>query len=403
MKQLNFKGNSITEWREFKKIHQEKFWEDLHARTLKDVKRIIQSQIYEEFDMQIGAGWHKRTNTREDKRNGSRYRNFEILGGYIQDLKIPRSRKIDIRFTIFDKWQRVQTKVLEAMTTAYLLGKSSTTAQDIIEAFGQSRFSRSFLQRLVRNFEQRLKRYRQRKITKSWPYIFIDGMRVKVFDTYLKEQVVIFAFGMDNNHNTELLGWVVTDSEDEASVRSLLIDLKQRGLPEPDLFISDDSGGIRAALKLEYPHVRWQLCSFHKIKNINDHLDNIKNRKGILREAGDIYQFSNNKAEATKRFKAFRRNWYKKEPEAVRLFSRGFEHTLRYFNYPEHMRVSIRTNNPMEQFIGKVRDWTIKFNYFQGKANLELALFTYLCYKSGEIVPELKNEANLEKDTLLVA
>jgi hypothetical protein len=30
-------------------------------------------------------------------------------------------------------------------------------------------------------------------------------------------------------------------------------------------------------------------------------------------------------------------------------------------------------------------------------------LFTYLCYKSGEIVPELKNETNIAKDTLLVA
>jgi len=44
---------------------------------------------------------------------------------------------------------------------------------------------------------------------------------------------------------------VVTNSEDEASVRSLLIDLKNRGLETPDLFTSD---GIRAALKLEYPH-----------------------------------------------------------------------------------------------------------------------------------------------------
>ena len=403
MKQLSFKGNSTTEWQEFKKIHQEKFWEDLHARTLKDAKKMIQDQIYEEFEMQIGAGWHKRANTRKDKRNGYRRRNFEILGGYIQGLKIPRARKIDIRFTIFDKWQRVQPKVLEAMTRAYLLGKSSTTAQDIIEAFGQSRFSRSFLQRLVRNFETRLKRYRQRKITKHWPYVFIDGMVVKVFDTYLKEMVVVFAFGMDNNHNTELLGWVIADYEDEPSVRSLLIDLKQRGLDLPDLFISDDSKGIKAALRLEYPHTPWQLCSFHKVKNIQDNLADIKIRKYILREAGDIYQLSKNKTEAIKRFKTFRRNWHKKEPEAVRLFSKGFEHTLRYFDYPKDMWISIRTNNPIEQFIGKLRDWTIKFNYFQGKANFELTLFTYLCCKSKEVVPELKNEANLQKDTFLVA
>ena len=39
----------------------------------------------------------------------------------------------------------------------------------------------------------------------------------------------------------------------------------------------------------------------------------------------------------------------------------------------------------------------------QGKTNLELAIYTYLCYKNEELVPEVKNEANLQKNTLLVA
>ncbi len=403
MKQLNFKGYSTTEWRNVKHFYHERFWEDIYGKIGKDIKRIMQDQINEEFDMQIGAERYQRTDTRQDKRMGYRYRSYEVLGHHIADLKIPRAREIDIRFSVFDMWERVQHKVLAAMVTAYLLGRSAKAAQDIIEAFGQSRFSRSFLQRLVKNFEHRLKGYRQRAITKPWPYIFIDGMAVKMHDLYLKDKMVIFAMGMDNEHNTELLGWVISDTEDEASIRSLLIDLKQRGLAEPDLFVSDDSKGITAALRLEYPHTLWQMCAFHKIKNINDHLADIKNRKYILREAGDIYKLSNNKKDAIERFHSFRKNWKHKEPEAVRLFSQGFEHTLRYFELPKDMWVSIYTNNPMEQYIGKLRDWLVRFNYFQGKTNLELAMFTYICYKDGELVSELKDKANIQKNTLLVA
>ncbi len=40
---------------------------------------------------------------------------------------------------------------------------------------------------------------------------------------------MIFAYGMDDEHRTELLGWVVADSEEEGAVRSLLIDLRRRG------------------------------------------------------------------------------------------------------------------------------------------------------------------------------
>lgn len=215
--------------------------------------------------------------------------------------------------------------------------------------------------------------------------------------------MVIFAYGMNNDHETDLLGWVVADEEDENAVRGLLLDLKRRGLARPEMFISDDAGGIKAAIALEYPQVPWQLCAFHKIKNIQDHLLSQENKKAILREAGDIYQCSRSRKEVIKRFNAFVRRWKGKEPEAVRLFAQGFEHTLRYFACPEHMWVSVRTNNPLEQFIGKVRAWTGRFNYFQGRANLNLALFTYVVYKSGELVPGYLTKPFGGKPTLFVA
>jgi transposase-like protein len=409
MKCLNFKGYSSTEWQEFKRIHREKFWEELEAKQLRDAKIMIQDQIKVEFEMQIGASRYERTPFREDDRNGFRARTLEIKGGLITGLKIPRARDLDIRFTVFDMWQRVQDKVLAAMMKAYILGKSSSSAVEIIEGFGQSKFSRGYLQKLVWNFELRLKRFHSRKI-KNYPYVFIDGMAVKVYDTYLKEKIVVFAIGLDNESNKEVLGWVVVDSEDMLAIRSLLIDLKERGLIMPELFITDGSKGIISALKLEYPHTPRQLCAFHKVKNIQDDLIDISHRKDILREAYDIYELSNTKSDALIRFQDFRLRWKEKEPEAIRLFSKNFEDTLRYFDFPEHMRITLRTNNPIEQFIGKLRSWTSKFNYFQGQTNLELAIYTYILYKDGELVPEetyseteTESEVNYQIPTLLFA
>jgi len=402
MNELHFTGNSIKEWRIFKKFYRERFWEELEDRKMKDIKMLIQEQIYEEFNMQIGANRYQRNKTRKGYRHGYRMRSFEVMGGLISDLIIPRARKLDIRFSIFDKWERVQDKILLAMTKAYLLGRSASCAQQIIQAFGQSRFSRSFLQRLVKKFENNLKEFRYRKISKKFKYIFLDGMSIKMLDVNFKEKIIIFAYGMDDNRKFELLGWVVADSEDEVSVRGLLIDLKNRGLCCPELFISDESKGIKSALKLEYPHVEHQLCCFHKVKNIQNNLKDIKNRKNILREAADIYNCSTNKTEAIKLFKKFEKNWKYIEPEAVRLFSRNFEYTLRYFDYPEHIWKSVRTSNPIEQFIGKLRCWFSRFNYFHGRANLDLAIFTYLCFKKDELVPD-KYQPENQKYTLFVA
>jgi len=404
MRELSFGDYSSTEWEELKRIHKAMFWEEVEAQALKEAKDLLQGQLNDEFDLQIGAARYERTPRRRDERNGSRARAYEIRAGIITDLRIPRARKLDIRFTVFDKWERVQPKVLAAILKAYLLGRSSACAQEIVEAFGQSRFSRSYLQRLTQRFEERLKEFRERPL-RRWPYVFIDGMGVKVWDTYLKDKVVIFAVGMDNEGKREVLGWVVSDSEDEMSVRGLLIDLKGRGLRNPELFISDESKGITSALKLEYPHSAWQSCAFHKVSGIQRSLEDISVRKEMLREAGDIYELSKNRQEALKRFKAFRRRWRRREPRAVALFARGFEDTLRYFDFPQHLWVSLRTNNPMEQFIGKLRAWTARFNYFRGRANLNLAIFTYICHKNGELVPESRTEERIvsEKPTLFVA
>jgi len=139
------------------------------------------------------------------------------------------------------------------------------------------------------------------------------------------------------------------------------------------------------------------------VKDIQGHLRDRNNRKAILRQAGDIYACSSSQREALERFKQFKRDWVQKEPEAVRLFSEGFEHTLRYFDSPRHMWASLRTTNPLEQQIAKLRAWLARFTYFRGRANLDLALFSYIFYKDGALVSDASSEADYEKPTLFVA
>ncbi|MCD6459786.1 transposase [bacterium] len=80
-------------------------------------------------------------------------------------------------------------------------------------------------------------------------------------------------------------------------------------MKSPELVISDEAKGIASALKLEYPHSERQICTFHKVKNIQFHLNDSKNRKSIMKEATDIYEFSKNKTEAISKLNLFEKNW----------------------------------------------------------------------------------------------
>jgi hypothetical protein len=67
MKQLDFGSCSSTEWKEFKRIYGEMFLEELERKGLEDARRMLQAQVYEEFDVQIGAERYERRASRRDE------------------------------------------------------------------------------------------------------------------------------------------------------------------------------------------------------------------------------------------------------------------------------------------------------------------------------------------------
>lgn len=402
MHKLNFKDNLTFRWQECKEQFRERFWDETHQFILNEVKQIMEDMIEQEFNHLIGALPYERSLSRRSKRNGYRSRSLETPYGRIPELQIPRARAMDIRFSLFDEWQRVEDSVLEAMLQAYLLGQSASKAQEIIEGFNHSSFSRSFLGKLTRRFEGHLEAWHHRSLQKAWPYLFIDGMSVRVKEIGLKNWTVLWALGMDEEHQTEILGFLVLKTESEEGAERLLRDLVSRGLKRPQLIIRDGSKPIENAAAMVWPHTPQQSCIFHKIKACGKYLKSSKHKKAFLREASDVYLTSHNRKSLTYRLNLFKKHWRFKEPLALKSFLSDFEKTMTYLEFPKAHWSWIRTNNPMERFIEEVRSWTKRFGYFQGLGNLEIALFTYLCHKNKELVPDLI-QSQIQKNTLLIA
>ena len=404
MIQLNFEENRSFRWQESKRQFRARFWEEIQIQIRGEVKKVMEDMLEMEFSMVLGAGRYERRASRKSKRNGFLLRCLETPLGRIEDLSVPRSRQnLDIRFSLFDRWQQVSENVVEAMLKTYLLGRSSSCAQKIIQAFGHSRFSRTYLQQLTHSFEDRLQEWFRRPILKHWPYLFIDGMVVDVKEASLQQWCVLWALGMDENHQTEVLGFLVLKSESQEGCERLLRDLVNRGLEAPQLIISDDSKAIEKAAAMVFPHTPQQGCIFHKVKACGRYLLKTRNRHAFLREAADIYLKASGRKSLVQRLKNFKRKWHSKEPRAVRSLLEGFERTMSFLRFPRDHWRWIYTNNSMESLIDKVRDWTSRFGYFQGTANLRLALFTYLCYRNRELVPSEIPMISSQKDTILVA
>jgi putative transposase len=404
MVQLNFEKNITARWHESKREFRARFWEDIQIQVKDQVKQMIEELIQGEFSMMIGAEPYERSETRDNKRNGTYTRSFETPLGRIEEIVIPRARRSGIRFSVFDRWQQVDDQVVESMLQAYLLGRSASCAQKIIESFNHSRFSRGFLQRLTHRFEDKLQRWLERPIDKDWPYLFVDGMCVRIREGDREQRwCVLWVLGMDEKRNTEVLGFLLLKSESQEGAERLLRDLKSRGLGRPKLIITDDSEALENASAMVFCHTPQQGCIFHKVKATGKYLLNLKHKKVFLRQAADVYLEATGVRSLEKNLKRFKEKWRRKEPRALQCLLRHFERTITYLTFPREHWSWIRTTNPVERFIEGVREWTHRFGYFQGRGNLQIALFSYLCHKNPGLVPDINKTPNHQKDTILVA
>ena len=49
----------------------------------------------------------------------------------------------------------------------------------------------------------------------------------------------------------------------------------------------------------------------------------------------------------------------------------------------------------MESYNSQMRTWISKFKYFEGKANLDMAIFTYFYSKFGDLVSEMNSQSQI--------
>lgn len=390
MKPLDFERNNIKELLESKKDLRRMFWSNIEDRVKYSVKDLMQQQIDEEFNVFIGASWYQHSQERIGWRNGYWERNLDTKYGLIEALRIPRARKANdktkpkIEFSIFNRWQRFQDNLLEAILQAYLIGNSSRDVTELVYQFCGTNCSREFVRKLLQNFEEKLQGYLNRPISHQWPFLFIDGMKIRIKEGLeIKDRVVIWALGFDYNGNRSILGFFIAPTESAAAVESLLKDIYRRGLLKPSLIICDEAQAIINAASDVFLHTDIQVCTLHKLKSLGRNLAKQtelprKKRNQILKDAAHIYDAQTKKA-ALNRFTRFKKKYYSTATQPIECFENNFNQTLTYYKFDPSIQKSIKTNNIIERMNRAARYILRKYLYFHEKHNARMALFTFVC------------------------
>jgi putative transposase len=386
MRTVNLTGNLKRRWQFAKQFFQESteanFWLDINKFAIRKTKTILEFALEEEMIQFTQAGRYERTSLRLDSRNGYYTRNLDTAFGPLESIKVPRSRSGLFEPSMFEKYQRRQDVVNQAVMNCFLLGVSTRNVKDVLKPLLGVNISASTVSNVTKELDKFVKEFHQRALVDDYQFLFLDAINISVrYGTKSVKKTVLAAYGITMLGQRELIDFRIVKSESKDACESFLNNLFNRGLKGKNLklIVTDGGKGLIAALSFVYPEIKHQRCWFHKLQNIAKLLKK-KDHKKIMRLLRAIYN-AQSKRIALKRFKNFKQSWGKTYPKVIKSLEQDLEELLNFLTIPirqEHrnfIRKRIRTTNVIERAFREIRRRTKPMSCFNNNDSLQRIMY----------------------------
>lgn len=317
------------------------------------VQRVLQQFLDTEMTAQLGAEPHERSEDRRGYRCGSYERTLTTRVGRIT-LRVPRDREGRFSTQLFARYQRSEKAFVLALLEMYVQGVSTRKVTAVAEALCGTEVSKSQVSSLTVGLDAELAIWRNRALQKRYPYVLVDATWLKVrHDGRVCNDAVLIAVGVRDTGHREVLGVALADSESEASWNDLFRDLRDRGVEDVGLVVSDDHRGLVKALSRHFHGAGWQRCQVHLMRNLIAKTP--KRRLGRMTAAlKDVFAASD-RTEATRRLAVMVEEVSSWDTTLANWLEEAVPDALSLHDWPNGHHRHIRSTNMLERHHGELK------------------------------------------------
>jgi putative transposase len=318
------------------------------------VEETLNALLDAEAERICGAQRYERSADRVDTRAGHYERKLQTKAGEVQ-LRVPKLRNLPFETAIIERYRRREASVEEALVEMYLAGVSVRRVEDITEALWGTRVSSGTVSRLNQKIYRHIESWRNRTIEGEFPYVYLDGVILKrSWAGEVKNVSVLVAIGVGADGYRQILGVAEGQKEDLEGWRGFLRHLKDRGLKDPRLIISDACRGLVEAANEVFPETDWQRCVVHFYRNVFSQVPNSKVAE-VARMLKAIHAQEDRTSAEAKAKEVVTKLRAMKLPKAAELVEINAHETMTYYSFPGNHWRQLRTNNPLERIIREIR------------------------------------------------
>jgi transposase-like protein len=335
---------------------------------------IVEEALEGEVRDALERGYYERgTAPGQGHRNGHRTQRLKTAEGGLE-YSVPQVAGLEQPFrSALRDHLKGHTEALEGLAVEMLA--RGLSVRDIEDAFkdetGRLLLSRTAISEIGKQLWEDYQAFKSRDLAEyDIAYLFIDGIAERIRPGQRREPVLA-AWGFTFDGRKVLLHLMAGSKEDAETVSAFFQDMRNRGLGDPLLVVSDGAPGVIKAIEVCFPRSTRQRCLAHRMRNLaakvpEDLWPDFKARataayqapsRKIARElaAGLVADYGTDLANATA------------------CFIDDFEACIAHLRLPITHRRATRTTNLLERlFVEERRRLKIIPNAFGEKAVLKL-------------------------------
>ena len=335
-------------------LNQELIHNELKDLVRNSVEETLNALLDHEADELVNAEKYERSGERKGYRSGHYSRNFQTTAGEVK-LKMPKLKGVPFETAIIERYRRRECSVEEALIEMYLAGVSVRRVEDITEALWGTKVSPGTISNLNKKAYEHIETWRSRRLTGSYPYVFVDGVYLKrSWGGEIQNVSILVAIGVNEDGCREIIGAAEGMKEDHESWKTFFVWLKERGLAGVRLIIGDKCLGMLESIPEVFPQAKYQRCTVHFYRNIFSATPRNKMKEvSMLLKAIHAQECKTSAKEKAKQVADKLREM--KLTSAAKKVEDGIDETLTYMDFPSQHWTRIRTNNTIERLNREIK------------------------------------------------
>jgi transposase-like protein len=310
----------------------------------------------------------------EDKGNGSYDRTVNV-GSLPLEVEVPRSRKGHFRPSLPPPYQRGYADAARNLLLRLAAsGRSLGAAREALRGLGLPVPDEQF-DAVSRHFVEEFDLRNTRPLDTDLLALFIDAKYVEVRETdHLRPCCLYVAVGLLREGKKRVLAChVLPGRESIENWKSFLRSLLERGLRNVLIVVQHDFPGLLNVNKGLFPTADIQLCVVHMQRNAKSHLG--KAGAAEFNARMRTIKTAWNPELAGAQFDDLCQAFENSSPAFIAELRKKRDHYLQFLRYPETLRRTFSTTNPVEAVNGQLE--IMRRNnggYFHGTDNLKAKL-----------------------------